>query len=265
MNNPGAVTGDTKIGTMWYSSFSEIRRQKITLAFCCVLAFLMKSCATTKEGQPNVDPFEPVNRGIYKFNDAADIYFFKPLAKGYQKVTPDVVETGIGNFFNNLTYPVTIINDLLQGKFSQAGSDTLRLLMNSTFGVFGFLDVASKVGLERHEEDFGQTFARWGVPQGPYIVVPLLGPRTVRSGIGTIADYQVSPLIQYHDSSVRDKMILLWTIEGRAALIGPDELVQEAFDPYLFLRDTYFQNREFLNNDGAVDEEKFLEEDFEDF
>lgn len=235
----------------------------LILLFGFILA--LQGCTTTKEGQPNPDPFEPVNRGIYKFNDAADRYFFKPLAKGYQKITPDVVETGIGNFFDNVTYPVTIINDLLQGKFSQAGSDTLRLLVNTTVGVFGLIDVASKIGLERHEEDFGQTFARWGIPQGPYIVVPLLGPRTVRSGIGTLGDFAVNPLIQYHDSSVRDKMMLLWTVEGRAALIGPDNLVEEAFDPYLFVRDAYFQNREFLNNDGVIEEDEFFEEDFEDF
>ena len=122
---------------------------------------------------------------------------------------------------------------------------------SSDLGLLGFFDVASYTGIPRHDEDFGQTFAVWGVPSGPYIVVPLLGPRTIRSGIGTLADIRVNPLLQYDNTSVRDKLLILWTIESRAALVGPDEVIYDAFDPYLFIRDAYLQNRAFLINNGV--------------
>lgn len=217
-------------------------------------AIIIAGCSSSKgvEKERNPDPFEPVNRQIYKFNDAADRFVLRPVAKGYDFVTPDPVQTGIGNFFDNITYPVTIVNSFLQGKVSQGFSDTGRFLVNSTLGLLGFFDVATDLGLERHQEDFGQTFAKWGAPPGPYIVVPLFGPYTARSGIGQLANLQVNPLVQYNNTSVRDKALLLWAVDTRASLIGPDELVREAFDPYLFVRDAYLQNREFLVNDGDV-------------
>jgi len=244
----------------------RVRHFNIVLGL--LTALVLQGCASTgdvADSPPNVDPFEPINRGIYKFNDVADTYVLRPLGRGYNAITPKPARTGIANFFDNITYPVTIVNDLLQGKWSQAGNDSLRFLVNSTFGLFGFLDVATDGGLERHDEDFGQTFAAWGIPQGPYIMVPLFGPRTARSGIGTLLDVQVNPLVQYDNTSIRDKLLILWTIETRAALIGPDEAIREAFDPYLFLRDAYLQNRAFLINDGAVTDEEYFDEDFEDF
>jgi phospholipid-binding lipoprotein MlaA len=236
------------------------------LAGCISLAAVvfLQGCASTKE-QPNVDPFEPVNRVIFSVNDIADTYVLRPVARGYNWVTPEPARNGIGNFFDNLTYPVTIVNGLLQAKWGQAGSDSLRFLMNSTFGLLGFMDVATDAGLEAHNEDFGQTFAHWGIPAGPYIMLPLFGPRTARSGIGTLFDVQVNPLVQLSNTSVRDKLLILWFIESRAALVGPDEAIRDAFDPYLFLRDAYLQNREFLINDGAQTEAEFFDEDFEDF
>ena len=164
---------------------------------CALGATALQGCAGNKDGQRNVDPFEVINRPIFTINDVADTYVVRPISKGYNTVTPKPVRNGIGNFFDNITYPVTIVNDLLQAKWSQAGSDTLRFLTNTTFGLLGFMDVATDAGLERHNEDFGQTFARWGIPQGPYIMLPLFGPRTVRSGIGTWFDVQVNPLMQY--------------------------------------------------------------------
>jgi phospholipid-binding lipoprotein MlaA len=225
----------------------------------------VQGCASTKDSQPNVDPFEPVNRVIYQVNDVADRYVLRPVARGYNWVTPDPARTGIGNFFDNITYPVTIVNDLLQAKWSQAGSDTMRFLTNTTFGLLGFMDVATDAGLDRHDEDFGQTFAHWGIPAGPYIMLPLFGPRTARSGIGMLFDVQVNPLVQLSNTSVRDKLLILWFIESRAALVGPDEAIRDAFDPYLFLRDAYLQNRQFLINDGAESDDEFFGEDFEDF
>ena len=230
---------------------------------------LNASCASRKaskpESEPNVDPLEVINRPIYKFNDVTDRYILRPVAKGYQFITPNAVETGVSNFFDNITYPITVVNDFLQAKFKQGFADTGRFVVNTTIGLLGLFDPATSMGLERHEEDFGQTFAKWGIPAGPYIVVPLFGPRTVRSGIGTLADTQVNPLILYSNTSVRDKLLILWAIESRAALIGPDELVFEAFDPYLFVRDAYLQNREFLINDGVLNEtDEGFDDDFDD-
>ncbi|MEJ2139027.1 MAG: VacJ family lipoprotein [Gammaproteobacteria bacterium] len=213
----------------------------------------------------NVDPFEAINRPIYKFNDITDKFLLRPLGKGYNFITPRPVRTGIGNFYDNITYPVTIVNSLLQGKGTQAIYDLNRFLFNSVFGVLGFVDVASSRGFPRHDEDFGQTFAKWSIPQGPYIVIPLLGPSTVRDGIGILGNVRVNPLIQMDNSSVRDKLLILWTVETRAALIGPDELVQDAFDPYLFVRDAYLQNRQFLINDSTTPTDEFFEDFEEDF
>ena len=230
---------------------------------------LNTGCASRKaskpESEPNVDPLEVINRPIFRFNDVTDRYILRPVAKGYQFITPNVVETGVSNFFDNITYPITVVNGFLQGKFKQGFADTGRFVVNTTIGLLGLFDPATPIGLERHEEDFGQTFAKWGIPAGPYIVVPLFGPRTVRSGIGTLADTQVNPLILYSNTSVRDKLLILWAIESRAALIGPDELVFEAFDPYLFVRDAYLQNRKFLINDGVMDEtDEGFDDDFDD-
>lgn len=217
-----------------------------------------------KSSTKNVDPFEPVNRPIYAFNDFTDRYLLRPLGKGYNYVLPQTARNGVGNFYDNISYPVTIVNGLLQGKFRQAGWDSVRFLMNSTFGILGFMDLASKQGLERHDEDFGQTFARWGIPQGPYIVIPLLGPSTVRDGIGIFGNVRVNPLVQMDNTSVRDKLLILWAVETRAALIGPDQAVRDAFDPYLFIRDAYLQNRAFLINDSQTPTDEYFE-DFDDF
>ncbi len=231
---------------------------------CCLLLIPGIGRADDAPEESNPDPLEPVNRVIYAFNDTADRYVFRPVAKGYNVVVPKPVRTGIGNFFNNWTYPVTIVNSFLQGKFKQGASDTGRFVVNSTVGLFGFFDPASKMNLPEHDEDFGQTFARWGIGQGPYIVIPILGPATVRSGIGILANTQVNPVLQLNDSSIRSKLVIAWFIESRAALIGPDEVVRDAFDPYLFVRDAYLQNREYLINDKPAEDAVF-EEDFEDF
>jgi len=239
-----------------------VKPARISLLTMMLLA--QSACTSTNGTAKNVDPFEPINRPIYKFNDITDRYLLRPLGQGYNFILPQTARNGVGNFYDNLTYPVTIVSGLFQGKVAQAGSDTLRFLLNSTFGIFGFIDVATPGGLERHDEDFGQTFAKWGIPQGPYIVIPLLGPSTVRDGIGIFANVQVNPLVQMSNTSVRDKLLILWYIESRAALIGPDEIIQDAFDPYLFVRDAYLQNRQFLINDSKTPTNDFFEDDFED-
>jgi phospholipid-binding lipoprotein MlaA len=227
---------------------------------------LCTACAGRGSTQKNPDPLEPINRPIYKFNEGFDRWLLRPVAKGYDFITPGPIQTGLSNFFDNLTYPVTIVNSVLQGKFRQGFADTGRFLMNSTLGLGGFLDPATDAGLVEHREDFGQTFAKWGIPAGPYIVIPLLGPSNFRDGVGIIANLQVNPLIQYDNSSVRDKLVLLWAIETRASLLAVDEQITEAFDPYLFIRDAYNQNREYLIHDGNPPEDESFDdwEDFED-
>lgn len=216
------------------------------------------------------DPFEPVNRVTFKINDLGDKFILRPLAKGYDTVTPAPVRTGINNFFDNLTYPVTITNDLLQGKLTQGVADAARFVANSVFGIGGIFDVAQYAGLERHDEDFGQTFGVWGIPEGPYLVVPLFGPRTMRHGIGNLADSLVHPQTQYDNSSVRTKVNLFYFVQQRSTLLAFDEELDRAFDKYSFVKDSYLQNRRFRRYDGDPPEEDlfFDEEDsaeFEDF
>jgi phospholipid-binding lipoprotein MlaA len=227
---------------------------------------MVAGCASqngTEQDDVN-DPIEPFNRGVYTFNDYGDRWILRPIAKGYQWVLPGVMRTGVTNFLDNLFYPVDILNALLQAKFGQALSDTARFGMNTTLGFAGLLDPATDAGLEKHDEDFGQTLGVWGVPEGPYIMVPFFGPRTVRSGIGSIADFFVSPLFILDESKVRWGLFALLTIHNRSTLLSVDENVRKAFDPYAFVRDSYLQNRRYLRYDGNLPEEDLYLDD-EDF
>ncbi len=230
---------------------------------------LLSGCASnqTREQGEVLDPFEPVNRTVYRFNELADKYAIRPVAKGYQTITPSVVRTGITNFFDNISYPVDIVNAVLQGKFRQGGRDTARLVVNTTIGILGFMDPATKMGLVKHDEDFGQTLGVWGVPQGPYIVIPIFGPRTFRSGAGTLADVYINPQFLIFNSSVQTKLNIFWLIHVRSTLIGFDEEIQRAFDRYAFVRDSYLQHRQYLLYDGEPPEQEFdiFDEEFDDF
>jgi len=188
----------------------------------------------------------------------------KPLAQGYQAITPKPVDDSITNFFSNLEDVLVIVNDVLQLKFGQAASDTARVLVNSTIGFFGFFDVASKIGLEKHNEDFGQTLGYWGVGSGPYLVLPVLGPSTLRDALGTGTD-TVSGLSY---TSVADNtaqtagVFLLRNIDLRADLIASEGLITG--EKYTFLRSFYLQRREYLINDGVVEDEFDDDEDWDD-
>ena len=252
------------------TGLSTLARQTVALAVVIAMCTLSLGCATTSKPDRNVDPLESINRPIYKFNTVVDKYILRPVAKGYDYVTPQPIRTGVSNFLDNFGYPVVILNSFLQGKGGQGVSDVGRFLVNSTVGIAGIFDPATHIGLEAHEEDFGQTFAKWGFAEGPYIMVPLLGPRTIRSGVGTLADIQVDPTIQLQDTSVRDKILIMWTIDSRANLLPVDEQINAAFDPYLFVRDAYLQNRQFLIKDGddadnASTDDPFADELEEDF
>jgi len=233
-----------------------------SLVACLIITSGCASQQTLEQGDV-LDPFEPVNRSIFRFNEWADKYVARPVAKGYQFITPAVIRTGVTNFFDNISYPVDIINAVLQGKFKQAGLDTSRLIINTTIGVLGFMDPATDVGLVKNNEDFGQTLGVWGVPEGPYIMVPFFGPKTVRSVTGDTVDVFINPQFWVFSSSVQTKLDIFWLIHRRSMLIGIDEEIQRAFDRYAFVRDAYMQNREYLLYDGNPPEEEF-DFDFDD-
>src|SRR5215212_1138924 len=210
------------------------------------------------------DPFERVNRATFAFNDAVDRAVLKPVAKGYRKVAPQFVETGISNFMSNIHYPVVIVNDLLQAKFKPALSDTGRLLLNTTFGLAGFLDPASAAGLDRNDEDFGQTLGKWGAGPGPYLILPLLGPSTLRDGVGTAADQLADPRTYIERDSIRLSIQAVRIIDMRAHLLDVEGTLNKAYDRYAFLRNVYLQRREYQVTDGQAAEEPMEDEPIED-
>ncbi|MEQ1530712.1 MAG: VacJ family lipoprotein [Methylococcales bacterium] len=206
----------------------------------------------------NVDPFEHANRKIYVFNDAVDDYVAKPISDTYKVATPQFAQTGIANFFNNLQNINVVINDFLQAKFVQGAQDTQRLLMNTTLGLAGFIDVARSVGLDQNEEDFEQTLAVWGVPQGDYLVLPFLGPITFRGIPGAVFDTLASP-ITYVGAPLLSNFIgtpiqALSLINKRANAEGALKFIDEAaLDPYVFTRASFLQWRTHLANDGKTE------------
>ncbi len=195
------------------------------------------------------DPFISVNRSVHGFNRAADSVIFKPLAQAYLKITPRIAQKGIRNFFSNLNDMQVVINDVLQLKFRQAGSDIGRLAINSTVGLGGVFNIASDVfGIDKHDEDFGQTLAHWGVAKGPYVVLPLFGPSTIRESAGLITGRVINP-VQREGAGVQDKIYSVSAVDARASFLGFDDLV--VGDDYLFLRGIYLQRLEYRSNDGV--------------
>mgnify|MGYP002620793631 CR=1 FL=1 len=231
---------------------------------------LLAGCATTPrdagERDP-YDPFEPLNRKVFAFNQAADRYLLRPVASGYDSVVPGPIKTGVGNFFDNLSTPIWVLNHLLQGQFGEAGRQGGRFFMNSTVGIGGLLDVATPSGVPRRRASFDQTFGKWGVPSGPYLMVPLLGPNTARSGLGWYARYHTDVVWNYLDDnrSLRDKLVTLEIIETRRGLLGLDRMLDQASDPYLMMRDAYRQRVEFEIRGSSGDDEFFEFDDFDDF
>ncbi len=203
------------------------------------------------EDEPAVysDPLEGFNRAMYAFNDGVDKVILRPVSRGYKAVVPQTGRTGVSNFFNNLSYPVVIINALLQGKFAQGAEDLQRFIYNSTFGLAGLLDVATPMGLRAHNEDFGQTLGYWGVGGGAYIVLPLLGPSTLRDTVGLVPDYYADLLTHHQEVRERNALIALRTIDRRSRLLTASRIVDDQLDPYAFVRDAYLQRRESLVND----------------
>jgi len=222
-----------------------------------VALLLLAGCASLPDDYRDPrDPWERYNRGMYQFNTDFDNAFLKPLAKGYKAVVPDPLDKGITNFFNNLADITSAANNLLQFKLSRAASDVGRLAVNSTAGLLGFMDVASNVGLPSYKEDFGQTLGYWGLPPGPYFVLPLLGPSTVRETVGVAGDLYTDPLfldrlVDLGPDRVLWGLAALRLIDRRADLLTATKLLDEAaLDPYIFVRDAYLQRRRSLVYDG---------------
>lgn len=214
------------------------------------IAVLLGGCASTGERNPK-DPLEGFNRASYKFNDAVDRAVLKPVATGYRAVVPQFVRTGVNNFFSNIYQVNTIVNDLLQGKFRQGGEDTGRLILNTTFGIGGLIDFASVVGVPKRHEDFGQTLGVWGVKPGPYLVVPFLGPSTLRDTGGRFVDSQFGYWSYVDNMALRNSMFATETVNTRSNLLDAEKVLDEAaLDRYVFLRDAYLQRRERAVYDG---------------
>ncbi|KHL70170.1 MULTISPECIES: VacJ family lipoprotein [Pseudomonas] len=219
------------------------------LAVCAVLALPLQAAAQAHED----DPWEGFNRSMFAFNETLDTYALKPLAKGYRTVTPDFLETGIGNVFSNVGEVRNLTNNLLQGKLHAAGVDTARLLFNSTFGLLGFFDVATRMGLQRNDEDFGQTLGVWGLGSGPYLVLPFLGPSTVRDGLARFPDSYNGLYTHLDHVRTRNQLLGLDVVDTRASFLDAERLIQG--DKYTFLRNVYLQNREFKVRDGMIEDD----------
>ncbi len=236
-------------------------RHVLLIALCALLA----ACAGTqnRNTDPINDPWEGYNRKMHAFNMGMDKYVLRPVARGYDTITPDPLQRGIGNFFRNLSYPVTGLNQLLQGKFGAFGESTERFVFNTIFGLLGFFDLATREGMPDHDEDFGQTLAGWGWDDSRYFVLPFLGPSTLRDTAGR-SFYGYFHPISY---AAREEGIY-WPIfadlvQIRASLLPLDEDIFNSYDPYVFIRDAWLQRREYLIYDGAPptpDYEAYLED-----
>ncbi len=211
----------------------------------------LSGCATTGGGRA-FDPFEPVNRAMYAVNEPIDKYFFKPVAQAYVDYVPSIVRTGISNYFNNIDDLFSAVNGLLQGKLDKAGHDMGRVMINTFPGILGLIDVASDLGIPRGNEDFGQTFGYWGIPQGPYLFLPFFGPSTVRDGTGFVLRVLWSPTTEIPNVALRNVIYGLGGVDIRAQALGATSLIDEAsLDPYTFVRRAYLQRREYLVYDGS--------------
>lgn len=232
--------------------------KKYRLVFGVVGVCLLQACTTVVHPDP-IDPWEGMNRDILAFNDEADRMVLKPVARGYQWLTPEFVDTGISNFFSNLKDVGVSINNFLQAKPKQGSMDVARFLVNSTVGIGGFIDVASLIDLPKHEEDFAQTLAVWGVPRGPYFVLPLYGPSSVRGTGGRIGDMALHPLtytVLFANPVIGWSAVGVRTVEVidvRADFLGAEAVASEAaVDRYIFFRSAYMQRRDYLISDGAA-------------
>lgn len=234
--------------------------QPFTKIVLFLLAIFSTGCASINGPTEPHDPFERYNRAMYSFNEGFDRHVAKPVAKAYNKVMPAPVDKGITNFFSNLDDVIVLANDLLQFKMMQAAQDFSRILFNTTIGLFGIFDVATHLDLPKHNEDFGQTLGYWGVPAGPYFVLPVLGPSTIRdtAGLGTDYAYFDPTFNLINDSATSWSLTGLYFIDRRSDLLNMSKLLDiAALDPYVFTREAYLQRRQNLVYDGNPPMEDF--------
>ena len=225
-----------------------------TLLLAAVVLFA--GCASTGERDPR-DPWEPFNRGVYNFNDQVDTAIAQPVARTYRKVVPGEIRDRVRNFFGNIGDVFIGVNNFLQGKFGDGASDWARFAFNTTIGLFGIHDVATDMGYEKHDEDFGQTFGRWGAGPGPYLVLPILGSSTVRDGIGKGLDFYTDPINETRPLDVRWGLVALRLTQTRTDLLDASRILEEAaLDKYVFQRDAYLQRRRSQIYDGSPPREK---------
>lgn len=219
------------------------------LAISTALLGLLNGCATSPNRNP-ADPLESVNRATYQFNDVLDRTIAKPIAKGYNAVTPGPVQTMVNNFFSNIGDVTVMANDLLQGRVADGTEDLMRIVMNSFFGIGGLIDFATPAGLPKHDQDFGLTLGHWGVPAGPYVVLPVFGPSTFRDTVGFVADLKTSPT-GYLRPAVRNPLFALDFVSSRARYLGATDLLSAAaLDKYSFTRDAYLGRRKYQLTGG---------------
>lgn len=233
-------------------------RSSLLAGAACVA--VLSGCATQGTAHPD-DPLEGYNRAMFQFNDTVDKAVMKPLAQGYDFIAPKPVKTGIGNFFGNLGDLWISVNSLLQGKVGDALSDAGRFLVNTTIGIAGLFDVATDMGLEKHDEDFGQTLGKWGVGEGGYFVVPIIGPKTIRDALALPLDLKADPAGWLADISTRNTLLGLELVHERYTLLGVDKTVEEgSLDKYIYTRDYYLQRRRYKVYDGNPPKERLDEE-----
>jgi phospholipid-binding lipoprotein MlaA len=226
------------------------RASRIVLAVALCAAF--SACAARRGPAPENDPIEGVNRKVFWFNDRMDVYVLEPVATGWEKITPVRVRTSVSNFFDNLRFPIVAVNDLLQGKVVDSGSDVGRFAINTTVGVLGFFDPAARWGLEKHDEDFGQTLGRWGVPPGPYIMLPVLGPSTPRDAAGLAVDGALSVTPFFVEWFILAGARIFDTVNDRSQVLQEvRDAKQSSVDYYGFVRNAYLQRRNAQVRDSA--------------
>lgn len=228
----------------------RIQPALLRMAALSLLVLTLVGCATVPPAERNArDPWQRMNRGTYKFNDAIDRAVLAPVARGYMRL-PQPIRTGVTNFFNNVTYPDVIVNALLQGQLLPFARDTGRLVVNTTIGIGGIFDPAAHMGMPLEDRDFGQTFGKWGIPSGPFVVLPFLGPSDLRDGLGRIPDSYAEPWAYikgrywYYDYG----SLLVYEIELRASILPLTDLAAKSYDPYAFERNAYLQHRDFMVN-----------------
>ncbi len=222
-------------------------KSRLALPALALLSLVLSGCATLPPGaRPDPrDRFERFNRSIYAFNVAFDHAILRPVAHGYVRVTPAPVRHSVSNFLSNLAYPRTVINDFLQGKVNDGANDTARLVVNTLFGIGGLFDPASHMNLDRHSEDFGQTLGHWGVGSGPYLMLPFLGPSSVRDTAGLIPDEFTNPTWYVKSPYVSWSIFVIDVVDIRVGLFPTDKPIEEAYDPYAFVRNAWLQHRDY--------------------